>query len=173
MSCFHWFKLISVLIHLKYLYYNTLSLELSCLPRHPSRISPWPTEIPLQLNLYHVLHQFPYLFLPSSITRHTKPYAKTSQSSLLSSQIHITTSLQNTLPIKKNLFIQFRLRQGTSEQGSLMWTDTILIPLFFLKVQTRITRLTITYSYHRIQSPIKRGSKMFPSHFGINPQQQP
>ena len=71
MSCFHWFKLISVLIHLKYLYYNTLSLELSCLSRHPSRISPWPTEIPLQLNLYHVLHQFPYLFLPSSITRHS------------------------------------------------------------------------------------------------------
>ena len=43
-------------------------------------------------------------------------------------------------------FNQFRLRQATSEQGSLARTDTVLISVFSLKVQTEITGFTITDS---------------------------
>ena len=70
MNCFPWINLTSVLIHLKYRYYNNPSLELHCLPRHLSQISPWPTKTPLQRNPHHVLHLFPYSFLPHSTTRH-------------------------------------------------------------------------------------------------------
>ena len=43
-------------------------------------------------------------------------------------------------------FRQFRLHQGTYEQGSLVRINTALISVFFLKVSTGITRLTITDS---------------------------
>ena len=43
----------------------------------------------------------------------------------------------------RQLFSQFMLRQGTSEQGSIVRTDTVLASLFFLKVQTGITGITI------------------------------
>ena len=43
-------------------------------------------------------------------------------------------------------FNQFRLRQATSEQGSLARTDTVLISVFSLKVWTEITGFTITDS---------------------------
>ena len=46
MTCFSWIKLISVLICLKYWYYNTLFLELPCFPCPFCQISPWPAEIP-------------------------------------------------------------------------------------------------------------------------------
>ena len=69
-TVFFWIKLISVLIHLRYLYYNTSSLELSCLPCHLCRTSPWRNETPLQRSPYQVLHQCPYLFIHSSTTRH-------------------------------------------------------------------------------------------------------
>ena len=49
-NCFPWIKLISVLIHPKYRYYNTPSLELPFLPRHLCQISPWLTETLLQHN---------------------------------------------------------------------------------------------------------------------------
>ena len=62
MNYFPWAKLISVLIHLRYWYYNTPSLQLPCLPRHPCQIPLWSTETPFQRNPYHVLHRFPYFF---------------------------------------------------------------------------------------------------------------
>ena len=48
----------------------------------------------------------------------------------------IQRSLQSEskVPSLPQPFSQFRLRQGTSEQSSLVRTDTVLISLFFLKV---------------------------------------
>ena len=59
MKRFSLIKLIPVLIHLTYWYYNTPSLELSCL----HQISPWRTETPRQHNPHDFLHPFPYIFL--------------------------------------------------------------------------------------------------------------
>ena len=50
MNYFPWIKLISVLIHTKYRYYNTPSLELPFLSGHLCQISPWLTETLLQHN---------------------------------------------------------------------------------------------------------------------------
>ena len=47
---FSWIKLIPVLVHLKYWYYNTPSIELPCLPLYLCQLSPWPTETSLQHN---------------------------------------------------------------------------------------------------------------------------
>ena len=49
----------------------------------------------------------------------------------------------------KNIFLlqpfsKFRLRQSTKELRSLVWNDSVLISLFFLKVLTVIIGLTIT-----------------------------
>ena len=63
-------KLISFLNYIKCWYYNTPSVQLPCLPRHLSQISPWPIETLIQRNPHPVLHQFPCFFLPHSITRH-------------------------------------------------------------------------------------------------------
>ena len=70
MNCFPWIKLMSVLIHLKYFYYNIPYLDLPLLLPHPCQIFPWPTDFPLQCNPHHVLHRFLYFLLPNSITRH-------------------------------------------------------------------------------------------------------
>ena len=60
----------------------------------------------------------------------------------------IQQSLQSTSKViyPSRPFSQFRLQQGTNEKGSLVRTDTVLISVFFLKVQTGITGLTITDS---------------------------
>ena len=52
---FSWIKLISVLIHFKYCYYNIPLLRIPCLPCHPYQISPWLSETPLQCNPHRVL----------------------------------------------------------------------------------------------------------------------
>ena len=65
-------KLIRVLIHLKYWYYNSQYLELPCLSHHLCQILLQPTETPLGHNLHHALHQFPYFSLPHLTTRHHK-----------------------------------------------------------------------------------------------------
>ena len=63
-------KLISFLNYIKCWYYNTPSVQLPCLPRHLSQISPWPIETLIQRNPHPVLRQFPCLFLPHSTTHH-------------------------------------------------------------------------------------------------------
>ena len=70
MNCFSWIKLIPILFHFNYCYHNITSLELPRLPYHLCQISPLPTETPHQRNLHHVLHWFPYFFLPHSTSRH-------------------------------------------------------------------------------------------------------
>ena len=44
MNCYSWIKLIPVLIHLKYWYYNSSYLELPCLIHRLFKILPWPTR---------------------------------------------------------------------------------------------------------------------------------
>ena len=44
MNCFFWIKLILVLIHLKYWYYNSSYAELPYLPHHICQMLPQPTE---------------------------------------------------------------------------------------------------------------------------------
>ena len=62
-------KLISVLLYLKYWYYNTPSLELPFNSRPLCQISPWPTKISLQHNPLRVLHRFSYFVLPNATKR--------------------------------------------------------------------------------------------------------
>ena len=69
-NCFSWIKLILVLIHFKYCYYNTPSLERPCLLCCAYQVLPLPTETSHQRNLYHVFHRFPYFFLLYSTSRH-------------------------------------------------------------------------------------------------------
>ena len=64
MNCFSWVKLIPVLIHLKYWYYNIPHLELPYLPYDPCQILLYPTETLLQHNSHHILYWFPYFVLP-------------------------------------------------------------------------------------------------------------
>ena len=81
MNYFFWIKVISVLIHFKYCYYNIPSLNLPCLPCHPCQISPWPTETPLQVSPHHALHSFSkyiinlYLNLLSTFQKSESPRA--------------------------------------------------------------------------------------------------
>ena len=71
MNCLSWVKLIPVLIHLKYWYFDSPYLGLPCLPHYlspylpclPHQILPWATETPLQHNPHHVLHSVS-LFCP-------------------------------------------------------------------------------------------------------------
>ena len=91
------YQLFSVL---KYWYYNNPSLQLPCLPRYVCRISPWPTETPLQHNHHHVLHQFPNFFLPHSTTRHNFwIYQTICQAMLIKFIIKLYTN-HNTLLVK-------------------------------------------------------------------------
>ena len=64
MNCFSWIKLVLILIHFKYGYYNMPFQEFPCLPCHLFQTSLWPTEIPLQRNPHHALHWFPFFVLP-------------------------------------------------------------------------------------------------------------
>ena len=81
MKRFSWIKLIPVLIHLKYWYYNTPSQELPSFPYHLFNTS------------LHVFHLFPYFVLPNLTTCHKYwtywPHDKPSHSNLLSSYIQI------------------------------------------------------------------------------------
>ena len=72
MNCFSWIKLIPVLIHFIYWYYDSPFLELLYLPPHLCQILPLPISTPLQHNPHHVLHWFSYFVLPHSITHHHK-----------------------------------------------------------------------------------------------------
>ena len=100
-------KLILVLIHLKYWYYNTPSLELSCLPVifvkfHSGQLKPFFNAI---INMFFFIG-FPilsYSMQPHATNiGYTKPYAKQNQPSLLSSCIQIIMpDCSNTLPISR------------------------------------------------------------------------
>ena len=63
----------------------------------------------------------------------------------LSTFSHPLFCAQQSLQFKSKVFSlpqpfsQFRLRRGTSEQSSLVRTDTVLISFFFLKLQKGIT----------------------------------
>ena len=70
MNCFSQIRLISVIIHFKYCYYNTPSLERPCHFCCAYQILPLPTETSHQRNLHHVLHRFSYFFLLHSTLRH-------------------------------------------------------------------------------------------------------
>ena len=111
MNRFSWIKLIPVLIHLKYWYYNFPHLRLPCLPHHPCQILPYPIETPLQYNPHHVLHRFPYFFLPHSTTRHHKYWLNQTicQAKSIKSIIKLYTGL-NTLWI---LWVKHATHQKT------------------------------------------------------------
>lgn len=94
-NCFSWIKLISFLIHFKYWYYNTSSLELPCLRFHLFQILPWSTETSRQQNHHHAFHWY------APIIGYTKLYALSNQSNLLSNHMHtITPYWSSKLPIK-------------------------------------------------------------------------
>ena len=73
----------------------------------------------------------------------------------ISAIVHLPTpSLQATskeFPLPQP-FSQFRVCQGTNEQGSIVRTDTDLSSLFFLKAQTGITGITTTDSLSLVVS---------------------
>ena len=95
----------------------------------------------LTISTKNILHHFsffftalfhPYLFIKSSLTIYTKT------SFLYTSAIfHLAIFAYSP---------QFRLRQRTNEQGSLVRTNTVLSSLFFLKASTGIKGLTTTNS---------------------------
>ena len=95
---FSWINLISVMIHLKYLYYNISSLELSCLPHHLCRISLWSTETPVNAILIMFFISFP--ILPYPIQPHTTitGYTKFIFTTLLVNTISPTISTKIFLP---------------------------------------------------------------------------
>ena len=111
MNCFSWIKLILVLIHLKYWYYNSPYAELPYLPHHICQILPQPAKTffninlimlassnPLQHKPHHVLRRFQYCVLLHLTKSHqsigyTKSYIKPSQSNLLSNYIQIVDTL--------------------------------------------------------------------------------
>ena len=107
MSCFSWIKLIPVLIHLKYWYWNTPSLDLPCLSHHICEISPWPIEtyfktIFIMFSIVFPIFSYNIRTHATTSIGYTKSYAKPSQSNLLSSYIQIIITFgSNTLPIKK------------------------------------------------------------------------
>ena len=96
---FSWINLISVMIHLKYLYYNISSLELSCLPHHLCRISLWSTETPVNAILIMFFISFP--ILPYPIQPHTTITGYT--------KFIFTTLLVNTISptISTKIFLHF------------------------------------------------------------------
>ena len=110
MNCFSWTKLIPILIHLKYWYYNSTHLELHCLFHHLFEILPLPTETPLQYITYHFPITFPILSYPipphaTTSIGYIKPYAKPSQSNVLSSYIHIIISYGSKKLLIKKLIL--------------------------------------------------------------------
>ena len=85
MSCFSWIKLILVLIHLKYWYYNSPYAERPYLPHHICQILPQPAKTffninlimlassnPLQHKPHHVLRRFQYCVLLHLTKSHHK-----------------------------------------------------------------------------------------------------
>ena len=108
---FFWINLVSVMIHLKYLYYNISSLELSCLPHHLCWISLWSTETPVSaiLIMFFIsfqscptpfFHTLQLLDIPNSFSQ---PYwwirsalqspPKSSSTSTDSSPLHLSRSI--------------------------------------------------------------------------------
>ena len=70
-NCFSWIKLIQVLIHLKYWYYNSPYLEIPCLPHHLCQNLPWPTETLLSTILVMLFVGFPFFLTHSTTSHHT------------------------------------------------------------------------------------------------------
>ena len=101
-NCFSWIKLIPVLIHLKYRYYNSPNLELLSLPHHLSQTLSKPNETSLQHNPPHVLHRFLCFVLPHSTKRHHqyRIYQTTYQANAIKNIIKLYI-YQNTLWVKK------------------------------------------------------------------------
>ena len=110
------YQLFSVLINLKYWYYNNPPLQLPRLPCHLCWISPWPTETPLQRNHHLVLHQFSFFFLPHSTTRHNYwIYQTIYQTTLLKFVIKLYRN-HNTLLVK-----QTTCQKAESLRGDSLW----------------------------------------------------
>ena len=101
-----------------FLYFSQFSPPISPLFVHKTHLT-ISTNIPF----FYTLSIF---YLPSFAVNHTK-------------FLHQNIFLPQT-------FCQFRLRQGTMELGSLVRTETVLMPPFFLEVWTAIIGLTITDS---------------------------
>ena len=109
-NCFSWIKLISVLIYLKYWYYNShtysfpnsLTISAKFLT---SQLKSLFNTIPIKFFIgFHILS---YAIRPRATTSsgYIKPYANPSQSNLISSYIKIIIPYgSNTLSIKKLSF---------------------------------------------------------------------
>ena len=132
---FFWIKVISVLIHFKYCYYNIPSLKLPCLPRHPCQISPQPTETSLQGSPHHALHLFSkfiinlYLNLLSTFKNSESPRASFFQS-------------QTTLSTKTLPSIQSVINSLQNGRCSLIFT-TRLTDATTLTISTKFFLLVI------------------------------
>ena len=124
MNCFSWIKLILVLIHLRYWYYNSPYAEHPYLPHHLCQILPEPAEILFSTNLIMFFIGFnilSYPIRPQATTGigYTKSFVNPSPSNLLSSYIQIMIPYRsNTLPIKQKAE---SLRTASSSSIALSW----------------------------------------------------
>ena len=111
MNYFFWIKLILVLIHFKYWYYNSPYAEHPYLLHQHCQLLPSPTETLSNTNLIMCSSSISiflsYSIRPQATTSivYTKSYVKPSQSNLLSSHKQMMIPYEsNTLPIKKRVF---------------------------------------------------------------------
>ena len=100
MNCFSQIKLISVLIHFKYCYYNILSLQLPCLPFYPCHFH--TDQVKSLFNAILIMFFIGFLILSYPIQPYvtiiecTKPYAKSINIQIYYQPIR-NLSLQNPL----------------------------------------------------------------------------
>ena len=95
---------------------------------------------------FHLLFH-PYLFTKPSLQ--SPPTSPSSTPHQFFTSPYLRSTIQNfytEIFFLPQTFCQFRLRQGTMELGSLVRTETVLMPPFFLEVWAAITVLTITDS---------------------------
>ena len=117
-------KLIPVLIHLKYWYYDSLYLELPCLLHHLYQVYP-SLEKPL-FNTIFIMFFIGFTILSYPIQPHatinigyTKTYGKPSQSNLLSSCLQIIIPYGSSYPSKSWVFnsrFSLKVRQHSQQQ---------------------------------------------------------
>ena len=146
-NSFSWIKLASSLLHLKYWYYKTPTLEFPCLPLHIFQIS--PGQLKPFFNTTLIMFFIGFSFFPTHI-----PNYMANQSNLLPSNIQIIIPYwSNILPIKKNwIFMScfsFKVRQHGQQQLYLQYK----VPWILYKILFLFHNLTRTYNLHQKSAP--------------------
>ena len=106
MNCFSWINLVPVLVHLKYLYYDSpYSFPASCTASvkfYPSKLKSLFNTILIMFFIDFPIFSYPIRPLTTTSIGYTKIYPKQSNSNVLSSYIYVIISYGgNTLPMKK------------------------------------------------------------------------